>query len=66
MTHSRDHRPAGDDNQRTVAEMLETECARLKVIARASGHDFLAYLLDLAEEEAAARKQDPFRGPDTH
>ena len=58
MTSSRFDAPSTEGERRAVAAKIEAECARLKPIARANGFDFLAYLLDLVEEEAAARWRD--------
>ena len=47
--------PSAEDVSRREAQTIRAECSRLKSIARSHGFDFLAYLLDIAEEEAAAR-----------
>lgn len=50
-------RPDASDRA-AAAETIEYECRRLKAIAEASGFNFLAYLIDVAEEEAAAQLTD--------
>jgi len=57
--HDNDPGPRHDISDRAeAAETIETECRRLKAIAESSGLDFLAYLIEVAEEEAAARKRE--------
>lgn len=58
MTKSRNDALSNGKNRRAAAAKIEAKCAHLKAIARANGFDFLAYLLDLAEEEAAARQRE--------
>ena len=58
MTRPRNQAQSDGENRRAAAEKIAAECAPLKAIARANGFDFLAYLLDLAKEEAAARQRE--------
>ncbi|MGX1099284.1 hypothetical protein [Amorphus sp. MBR-141] len=46
-------KPSGDRG--AAAAELMSQCAELRARARALGFDLLAYLLDVAHEEAAAR-----------